>query len=107
MRIFKNINLKKINLIRGRGNSKGVMALEPSNIGFLVSSFLIIIVGIVSYSRAKSTIIMNYEETTLGNMENSSLYFNLLMKDIEAKSSQIANNNDLIYYYTYLESTVK
>ena len=33
-------------------------------------------------------------------MVNSSLYFNLMLKDIEAKSSQIASNNDLLYYYT-------
>lgn len=68
-------------------------------VGFLVPVVLIVIVGFVSYRRSKLTIIKNYEETTQGNVDNSSLYFSLLMKDIEAKSSQIANNNDLIYYY--------
>lgn len=99
--------MKKIsfNNLKSRGNDvagKGVIGFRTKLVmGFLVPAVLIIVVGIVSYNRAKSTIIKNYEETTLGNMENSSLYINLLMKDIESKSSQIANNNDLIYYHTY------
>ncbi len=104
---IKNINLKskKINdktRNQIRSDGKGILGFRIKLImGFLVPVVLIIIVGIVSYNRSKSTIIKNYEEATLGNMENSSLYFNLMMKDIESKSSQIANNNDLIYYHTY------
>lgn len=66
---------------------------------FLIPVILIIVVGVVSYDRSKETIIKNYEETTQGNLDNSSMYFGLLMKDIESKSSQIANNENLIYYY--------
>lgn len=66
---------------------------------FLVPVVLIIIVGAVSYSRSKATIIRNYEETTQGNMDNSAMYFDLLMTDIESKSTQIANNENLIFYY--------
>ncbi|TAH72906.1 MAG: methyl-accepting chemotaxis protein [Anaerolineaceae bacterium] len=85
---FKNFN-----------NNKIIGFRTKLFLGFLVPVVLIIIVGIVSYNRSKVTIIENYEETTIGNVDNSSLYFALLMKDIESKSSQIANSNDLIYYY--------
>lgn len=85
-----------INTFKG----KGTLGFRTKLImGFLVPVLLIIVVGAVSYNRSKSTIIENYEETTSGNIDNNSMYFDILMKDIEAKSSQISNNNNFIYYY--------
>ena len=116
--IFKSINFNnlKVKFLKNKGqedqnnqkNRKIKLGGIGSNlsfrtkliVGFMVPVILIVIVGITAYNRAKSALISNYEETTHGNMVNSSLYFNLMLKDIEAKSSQIASNNDLLYYYT-------
>ena len=98
MKGIKNVDIKKkLNKLFSASNKIGFR--KKLIIGFLVPMVLIIVVGLVSYTRAKSTIISNYEDTSLGNVDNSALYFSLLMKDIESKSSQIAVDNDLIFYY--------
>jgi len=96
---YKNTEKSKSNVSNTLKNKRIIGFRSKLIVGFLVPAVLIIVVGFVLYGISKITIIKNYEETTQGNVDNSSLYFSLLMKDIEAKSSQIANNNDLIYYY--------
>lgn len=106
-KIKKIIKVNPIKPIKSR-KLENVGKVESSNVfgfrfklimAFLVPAVLIVVVGLVSYSRSKATIIKNYEETTQGNMDNSAMYFNLLMTDIESKSTQIANNENLVFYY--------
>lgn len=73
-------------------------------VAFFVPVIFIIALGVFSYEKSKDAVVSNYETSSMGNVENSSLYCALLMNDIETKASQIAANNDFIFYYVRFES---
>lgn len=73
-------------------------------LAFSIPVILIISSGLFTYQKAKSSAIENYEISTLGNMQNSALYCQLLMADIEAKASQLSSYNDFITYYNRFSS---
>ncbi len=66
---------------------------------FLIPVALVIILGIVSYTKASSAIISNYEEATLNSIAMASDYLGFGMNMIEGQTEQIKQDNVLQKYY--------
>ena len=66
---------------------------------FLVSVFLIIILGFISYENASKTITDNYEKSTKSTAEAMGMYVQLIMDDLASKVTEIANSTSLTTYY--------
>lgn len=73
-------------------------------VAFFIPAVLIVVLGLFSYNVSKNTIVSNYENSSQSNIENSSLYFNLLLKDIQTKASQLAGFTDFAVYYTKFDT---
>lgn len=73
-------------------------------VAFFIPAVLIVFLGLFSYNVSKGTIVSNYENSSQSNIENSSLYFNLLLKDIQTKASQLAGFTDFSVYYTKFDT---
>jgi methyl-accepting chemotaxis protein len=74
-------------------------------IAFFIPAFLIVLLGLFSYFQSQGTVKESYETSSVGNIENSSLYLSLLMKDVEVKASQLAGLEDFYLYYTQFEKS--
>jgi methyl-accepting chemotaxis protein len=68
-------------------------------IAFIVPVVFIVALGVFSYLSTKGTIVETYENSAKVNVDNSSQYMELLMEDIETKSSQVAGFLDFQFYY--------
>ncbi len=66
---------------------------------FLVPALCIIILGVSSYFITKSTLVTNSENSAEVGIESTSMYIDLLMVDIQTRTSQIAGGRDFISYY--------
>lgn len=67
---------------------------------FLIPVFLIIALGIVSYTKASQGIIQKYEKSSLMSIDMMSDYFELGLKTVETKALQLTLNDTLIKYYS-------
>lgn len=68
-------------------------------IAFAIPVLFLIALGLYSYISTKGTIVNNYKNSAKVSIENSSLYIDLLMEDIQTKSSQLAGDAGFQYYY--------
>lgn len=68
-------------------------------VAFAVPVLFLLILGIYSYQSSKGTIVGNYKNSAKVSIENSSLYVNLLMDDIETRASQLAGETSFLSYY--------
>lgn len=66
---------------------------------FLVPIVFIVLLGIISYSKASDTIVENYKESTIGGVSAQAMYFDLLCDTISSKAHEIIMNNDISSYY--------
>lgn len=73
-------------------------------VAFIVPVVFIILLGMYSYLSTKGKIVGSYENSAKVSIDNSSQYIKLLMDEIQTKSSQLAGNDDFIYYYTQYDS---
>lgn len=67
-------------------------------IAFLVPVILIIILGILSYSKSSKGLIESYEGSTMSNMSNIAKYLNFGF-DIVASKAEILNSNEVLKDY--------
>lgn len=67
---------------------------------FLVPVILIIVLGIKSYSDASKTITDNYEGSTIGTSQAMGMYLGLISSEVSSKMTEMANNSNLIEYYS-------
>lgn len=90
------------------GNNKELPLTKQIKFRLVVSFFIpvifIILLGVISYSKAKNTIVGNYESTSVNTVDSSASYLNLIMKDIESRASQMAVDETTQYYYMNYES---
>ncbi len=77
---------------RGRGI---VVKLITS---FLIPIAFVIVLGVVSYQKASTSIIKNYKEASLQSLKMTSEYMNFAFKTVEAMGIQYITNKDLNHY---------
>lgn len=68
-------------------------------LSFSIPIILIIILGIITYSRASSVIIENYKTSAIQTIDANGNYLELIFDNIEAKSNQIISNGNVTKYY--------
>lgn len=73
-------------------------------VSFFVPVLFIVLLGIVSYNTAKSTIVKNYESTAESTVDSSASYINLIMSDIVNRANQMVVENEVTYYYMQYNS---
>ena len=67
---------------------------------FLVPVGLIILLGIVSYSKASTGIISSYESASETSLNMLSKYYNLGLESLNAKATQINSNDQIKKYFS-------
>ena len=67
--------------------------------GFLVPVVFLIILGIVSYSKASTTIVAKYEESSISAISAEALYFNLLCSTVESRANELVMDDNMRSYY--------
>lgn len=68
--------------------------------GFLIPVFLIIFLGTVAYSKAKSGIISNYENSSITSINMLKKYYSLGLDTLNPKILQIQNNDQVKKYFS-------
>lgn len=92
--VVKTAAERGISAVRGRGIRVKLTA------AFLIPVFLIIGLGIVSYTKASQGIIEKYENSTHMSIDMMRDYFELGLKTVETKALQLSLNNTMIKYYS-------
>ncbi|MHB8127802.1 MAG: methyl-accepting chemotaxis protein [Mobilitalea sp.] len=69
---------------------------------FLVPVILIIILGVLSYSKSSKGLIESYESSTLTTMSFMAKYLNFGLDIVAQKADTMTVNKDIIYYYSGL-----
>lgn len=67
--------------------------------GFFIPVFLLVLLGVVSYSTASKTILAKYEESSLNTVEAVSLYAGILTDGVSSRSLEQVNGVDMKTYY--------
>lgn len=74
--------------------------------GFLIPVFLIVVLGMISYTTASSTIMEKYRESSLNTVSAVSLYGSSIADGIASRArEQIANSDMKKYYEEYYDNT--
>ena len=72
----------------------------------LIPVVFIVILGAASYKKASSTIVANYEESSLSTIAAESMYFQLLCETVSSKTAEAVMDSDTSSYYeTYYADT--
>ena len=66
--------------------------------GFFIPVFLLVLLGVVSYSTASKTILAKYEESSLNTVEAVSLYAGILTDGVSSRSLEQVNGVDMKTY---------
>lgn len=66
---------------------------------FLVPIIFIIILGVVSYQKASTTIIDKYKESSVSTISAESMYLKLLCETVSSKATEIVMDSDTSSYY--------
>ncbi len=76
---------------------------------YIIPVVLIVLLGVLSYTRASEAIISNYEVATRNTVQKTAEYYSLLMQDINTKSQKLAGDNVTRSYYNgdYKDSSGK
>lgn len=69
-------------------------------LAFLVPVILIIILGVLSYSKSSKGLIESYESSTLSTMNNMARYFDFGAETVASKAKTLNTNDILIKYYS-------
>ncbi len=69
-------------------------------IAFLVPVVLIIVLGVLSYSKSSKGLIESYESSTMSTMNNMSRYLNFGAETIASKAKTLNTNDILVKYYS-------
>lgn len=67
---------------------------------FLIPVGFIILLGIISFSKASNALISNYKTSTLSNMNNMASYIDLGLEQVAEKSTLLNTNSTLKNYYS-------
>lgn len=73
---------------------------------FLVPVVFIVILGVVSYQKASSTIVEKYKESSVSAISAASLYYEILCETVSSKATEIVMDSDTSSYYEkYYDNT--
>lgn len=67
--------------------------------GFLISVLFIIALGIISYQKASEGLMQKYEQSTHSALNMTQKYFEVVLKGISSKASQINSSSVITSYY--------
>lgn len=67
---------------------------------YLIPVVLIMLLGVLSYSRASDSIVSNYEAATGNTVQKTAEYYKMLLQNINTKSQKLANDSILRSYYS-------
>ena len=74
--------------------------------GFFIPVFLLVLLGVVSYSTASKTILAKYEDSSLNTVEAVSMYAGILTDGVSSRSLEQVNGVDMkTYYGQYSDNT--
>lgn len=101
------MKLKKTHNIRPEKRTKTKRSIGVTLIGgFLIPVFLIVVLGMISYTTASSTIMEKYRESSLNTVSAISLYGSSIADGIASRArEQIANSDMKKYYEEYYDNT--
>lgn len=68
-------------------------------VSFIIPVIFLVLLGIISYSTAKTTIVKNYESTAENTIDSSASYINLIMSDTVSRANQLVVDSNVVYYY--------
>jgi methyl-accepting chemotaxis protein len=68
-------------------------------IAFSIPIILIVILGVITYTRASNVIINNYKTSAEQTLAANGNYIKLILDNVEAKSTQIVSNANISKYY--------
>lgn len=71
---------------------------------FMIPVLFIVILGGVSYTRASKAIIKTYEQSTIGTIHTTGQYYELMFRNIEEKTLQIASDEAIKSYFSGIYS---
>jgi methyl-accepting chemotaxis protein len=74
---------------------------------FMIPVVFIILLGRVSYQKASTGLIQNYEKATISNLNNLAKYINFGFESVASKTSMLNSNVNLKNYYSGLYSEDK
>ena len=80
--------------------AKQTKLLTKLLLGFCIPIILMIALGFSCYSVASNLIINNYKNSILDTINSSSLYLSVVMDTISSKTQELANDTNLVHYYT-------
>ena len=80
-----------------KGNRKILYTLLTA---FMIPMLLSMILGYVSYRKAKSTVLKQYKEAAADTVSAMSLYMEEVMGNIEGKALEIVTGDSFVKYYT-------
>ncbi|HKM03444.1 MAG TPA: methyl-accepting chemotaxis protein [Lachnospiraceae bacterium] len=88
-------------LINSKKKGLGIRGIKFKIIGsFMIPVALIVILGVLSYTKASNAIIDNYRSAMNSTVMQSGKYFNVVIQNIERQTSQLAGDASLINYYS-------
>ena len=99
----KNSGRKELNLPSFMKSQKIQTVLVSA---FLVPVIFIVILGVVSYQKASSTIVEKYKESSVSAISAASLYYEILCETVSSKATEIVMDSDTSSYYEkYYDNT--
>lgn len=93
--------MKKINtndLVKKAFKERNFSILHKLILAFLTPVFLIIVLGIISYTKASQGLISNYEKATDNNFRMATNNLQYLFENVDSLAIDYAENNELIYF---------
>lgn len=66
---------------------------------FLIPVIFIIILGVAAYRKSAEAIVNNFTDATVTSIEKTSEYYGLILRNVEDKALQLANDSLLKQYY--------
>lgn len=95
-----NHEVEKIT-IGSKKNAVGLRGIKFKIIGsFMIPVALIVILGVLSYTRASNAIMDNYRSAMNSTVMQSGKYFNVVIQNVERQATQLAGDALLLNYYS-------
>lgn len=98
---FKDESKKTNEKARRQGSKRRILGIRSKLIGlFCIPVLLIILLGVISYQISVKDSIRTYEKSVTTSFQVASGYFDVILSGIEAKSLQLALNDNVEKYYS-------
>jgi methyl-accepting chemotaxis protein len=72
--------------------------LQKLILGFIIPVVFIVVLGVISYSKASKGLVSNYENATNNTISMATSYLNYVVESVDALSLQYTGDNDISYF---------